>query len=410
MRLLSVFVLASSLLLLSCTDQPSAPPIRLSQSFGPQESFRDLEAEYAAFTTQALTFNYLERKVHHWLERNNGEGMRREAAFARIKHPHLFKAVMKTEESICLQTLGFPEVQSYKDFNPDFESYTHEFICVPPRGNHTNPLGMGFNTIPAGSFIMGAPSGMGHSSNEQPQHEVQLSEFEMQRTEVTQAQWQAVMGVGNWPGPADWGTVPNEVDGLGPNYPMYYVNWCDIVGQEGDPVACEGYTDSFLPRLNAMGYGTYRLPTEAEWEYATRAGTTTEYACAAETGLDGNSQACLDSMGWYWDPNDPNTGLKFHYVARKEPNAWGLYDMHGNVRKWVQDYWGSTYYTATVNDPHPRLNPTGPATSTTRRSVRGGSARDLAYAQRSALRGNAVVNTTNRSRNNGFRLVRVAGN
>lgn len=412
-------LLLSLTLLLGCVETSPLAQMGPSKAVS-TEQFSDLEAEYAAFSTQALTFNYITRKVHHWIHQHNGEGMRREIAFARVKHPQLFKNAVKTSESLCLQTLSFPEVQLHKDFNPDFEAYTHEFICVPPRGNYNNALGMGFNTLPAGTFIMGSVNdGSGHLANERPQHTVQLSAFQMQRTEVTQAQWQAVMGTGNWPGyPAnEWsvGSQPNETYGLGPNYPMYYVNWCDIVGVEGN-AACVGYTDSFLKRLNEnhggsnpyKGDGTdkYRLPTEAEWEYAARAGTSTDYACAPESGLDGSSVECLKSMAWYWDEADPNWQEGSHLVGRKEPNAWGLYDMHGNVREWVQDRYSGTYYSETVANPYPRMNPTGPI-SGSQRVVRGATWSDLAYGQRVSLRGSASPSSSIRGRAIGFRLVRA---
>jgi formylglycine-generating enzyme required for sulfatase activity len=167
-------LLLSLTLLLSCVETSSlVVPTAPTSKAGATEQFPDLEAEYASFSTQALTFNYITRKVHHWIRSNNGEGMRREIAFARFKHPQLFKNAIKTSESICLQTLGFPEVDAYKGLNPDFEAYTHGFICVPPRGNYTNALGMGFNTLPAGSFTMGSDSL--EFSNERPPHEVQRS-------------------------------------------------------------------------------------------------------------------------------------------------------------------------------------------------------------------------------------------
>lgn len=129
----------------------------------------------------------------------------------------------------------------------------------------------------------------------------------------------------------------------------------------------------------------YRLPTEAEWEYACRAGATTDYSF-------GNSDAELGDYGWY----DENSGGKTHPVGKKKPNAWGLYDMHGNVWEWCQD-WHGDYPSGSVTDP------TGPV-SGSRRVYRGGSWLNVAWFCRSADRdGDAPAN---RSHYLGFRVLR----
>ncbi|MEP6707051.1 MAG: formylglycine-generating enzyme family protein [Pyrinomonadaceae bacterium] len=164
-----------------------------------------------------------------------------------------------------------------------------------------NPNGMEFAYIPAGSFQMG-------DSNNGPIHAVTISQgFYLGKTEVTQAQWVAVMG-------------RNPSHFKGGNLPVEMVSWVDVQG--------------FIRKLNARGNWTYRLPTEAEWEYAARAGTTGDYA--------GN----VNSMAWF----DANSGSKTHTVATKEPNAWGLYDMHGNVWEWTADWFGE-YASGSVTDP-----------------------------------------------------------
>ncbi|PIQ28046.1 formylglycine-generating enzyme family protein [bacterium (Candidatus Blackallbacteria) CG17_big_fil_post_rev_8_21_14_2_50_48_46] len=154
-------------------------------------------------------------------------------------------------------------------------------------------LGFKFVSVPAGSFAMG-------DSKDGPVHQVTLSQgFQLQNTELTQAQWQAVMGT-------------NPSFSKGDNLPVESVSWNDI--------------QSFLTQLNAKTQGGYRLPTEAEWEYASRAGSTTAYAC-------GEDESCLAEMAWYI----PNAKEMSHPVGQLKPNAWGLYDMHGNISEWVQD-------------------------------------------------------------------------
>jgi formylglycine-generating enzyme required for sulfatase activity len=202
--------------------------------------------------------------------------------------------------------------------------------------------------VPAGSFMMGESSSS---------HKVTLTKgFWIGWTEVTQAQWKAVIG----------------------NNPSYFQN-CDNC-----PVEQVSWEDvqQFIQKLNARGEGTYRLPTEAEWEYAARSGTTGDYA--------GN----VDSMGWY----SANSGSRTHEVAINQPNAWGLYDMHGNVWEWVQDWYGD-YPGGSVT------NPTG-ATSGSHWVARGGSFDAPIEVLRSAIRGTGPPSY--RAHNLGFRVLRIA--
>jgi formylglycine-generating enzyme required for sulfatase activity len=209
--------------------------------------------------------------------------------------------------------------------------------------------------IAPGRFQMGSDNG---ESDEKPVHQVTIRwGFELGKYEVTQAQWAAVMG-----------SNPSQFTACGGGCPVEQVSWDDV--------------QTFIGTLNARRDGyTYRLPTEAEWEYAARAGTTGDYA--------GN----LDELGWY----DKNAGGTTHPVGQKRPNAWGLYDMHGNVWEWVSD-WSASYPAGSVTDP------TG-ASSGAYRVFRGGSWGGTAGYCRSADRGR--VRPGDRGGNLGFRLLRV---
>ena len=202
---------------------------------------------------------------------------------------------------------------------------------------HINGLGMAFKLIPAGMFMMGSENG---DSEERPVHHVSISQpFYMGKYEVTQEQWQAVMG-----------TNPSHFQGA--KLPVENVSWNDAQG--------------FINKLNEMDAGyKYGLPTEAEWEYACRAGTTGDYA--------GN----LDDMAWYLD----NSGHQTHPVGQKQPNAWGLYDMHGNVWEWCQD-WQHENYNGAPADESAWLS----GGKQKERVLRGGSLADDAQASRSAAR------------------------
>ena len=231
----------------------------------------------------------------------------------------------------------------------------------------TTDLGTGFGAeqfaqIPAGTFQMGDIIWHGFS-NERPVHTVNITEpYYMQKTEVTQGQWRAVMG-----------NDPSHHDSCGDTCPVEQVSWNEI--------------QTFIATLNAQDPGkNYRLPTEAEWEYAARAGTSGDYG---GTGV-------LDDMGWYGD----NSGSTTHPAAEKQNNAWALYDMHGNVWEFVQDWYSPSYYSVSPTD-----DPMGPATGTYR-VLRGGSLLDGAPAARSSRRlwGGGP---TDRHYGYGFRLART---
>jgi len=198
-----------------------------------------------------------------------------------------------------------------------------------PRHSLTYLLeGNAFAQIPAGEFLMGSRSG---NADEAPPHRVRISKgFEMGKFEVTQAQWKAVMdsphheskGADN-----DRNIDPSHFKGA--TLPVESVSWDSV--------------QTFLRLLNLRDeHYTYRLPTEAEWEYAARAGQTAD------------APANLDQAAWC----ESNSEGKPQPVAQKAPNAWGLHDMLGNVMEWVQDWYAPDAYVTS-----PRNDPRGPATS-----------------------------------------------
>jgi len=224
-------------------------------------------------------------------------------------------------------------------------------------------LGAIFILIPAGTFVTGSPEGeAGRFDNETP-HPVTVSRpFYLQTTEVTQGQWKRVMG-----------KAPSHFGSCGDDCPVEQVSWYDV--------------QQFIRKLNRMeGTDRYRLPTEAQWEYAARAGTTASFHA-------GDSDEDLSRVGWWIG----NSGFKTHPVGRKASNAWGLYDMHGNVWEWVQDWYGS-YPAGPVTDPE------GPPAGSYR-VIRGGSWSSSAGLCRSAFR--ISGDPVGRISALGFRLVRT---
>ena len=206
--------------------------------------------------------------------------------------------------------------------------------------------------IEPGTFMMGSSEDEpGRQHIEGPQHEVTITRgFWLGKYELTKGQWESVMGTTPWAGHSYF--QPDA------NYPAQYISW--ETAQE------------FVGKLNeAEGSEIYRLPTEAEWEYACRAGTETSWPF-------GDDESLLGQYAWYYD-NTTNIGAEYpHAVGTNLPNPWGLYDMHGNVQEWCQDLYG-----AYASDP--QTDPQG-VLSGSSRVLRGGGFSHSAPDTRSAKR------------------------
>jgi len=223
-----------------------------------------------------------------------------------------------------------------------------------PTGPGDDISGITFVTIPGGTFLMGDIQNYNKYAREKPVHTVTLTSFEMSIYEVTQGQYQSVIG-----------TNPSHDFGVGDNYPVYCVSWydavkfCNKLSDAAGLVRC--YNEStWACDLTKNGF---RLPTEAEWEYACRAGAETYFFTGNNLSSDGQTSTDLDRAGWYYG----NSGSKTHPTGEKEKNAFGLYDMHGNVWEWCNDWYGERYYASS-----PSADPTGPSTGSNRVKRGGG--------------------------------------
>ncbi len=230
---------------------------------------------------------------------------------------------------------------------------------VAEFGNFTETyagLNLEMIAVTGGTFTMGSSNS---ESDESPPHTVSVGNFYMGKYEVTQAQWYAVMKNS----PSRFGNCNN--------CPVENVSWNDI--------------QEFLQKLNRGTGKNYRLPTEAEWEYAAKGGQGYTYA-----GSDN-----IDQVAWY----DGNSGSKTHPVGQKKPNGYGLYDMTGNVWEWCSDWYSSDYY-----ESSPAANPQGPSSGSDR-VLRGGS---WGYDAQDCRVANRIFNGPDcRDLNGGFRVVCV---
>ncbi len=259
---------------------------------------------------------------------------------------------------------------------------------VLAQDSFVNKIGMKFILIPAGAFTMGSPDSEKGRQNDEKQHRVVITKsFYMSETEVTQGQWDRLVA----PNPSSFK--------LGRYYPVDTVSWDDAI--------------QFIQFLNKReGTDKYRLPTEAEWEYACRAGSQTAFSSGDITTFSCKEQEpALVNHAWYCFNSggfSPIGDFKPHPVKLLKPNNWGLYDMHGNVQEWVQDacewrtIWSAGTGTLTrtyvdgIKDPL--------ETKGVHRVVRGGGWFQNSKYQRSAYRTN--YKPVARRNSLGFRLVR----
>lgn len=244
--------------------------------------------------------------------------------------------------------------------------------------------------VPAGTFLMGSPpEEHNRFADEGPQTNVTITrDFLMGKYPVTQRQWEALMGEGNWPGRA-----PMDIHGEGDRYPVYFISWYDT----------QDYLEALNDHILETGQGplTMRLPTEAEWEYACRGGSSTRFYFGDSLDCDDMEADCAagelpgnrsDYMWWVG-----NSNLSAQPVGLKQPNGFNLFDMHGNVMEWCQDWYTESLPGGSVVDP------TGPKGGEFR-VVRGGSSFDLAVNSRSAFRFFCFKPTLQYG-NGGFRVV-----
>ncbi len=221
-----------------------------------------------------------------------------------------------------------------------------------------------------------ADTEIARSNNEGPQHQVTISQdFYIGEFEVTQKQWKAVMKYNN-------STFFGD-----DQRPVETVTLYEIALME----------NNLISQLNQLGYGTFSLPTEAQWEYACRAGTATSLNNNTNvTMIDSAEDTNLNSIAWYFANTNP-IQLRTYPVGQKESNQWGIYDMHGNVFEWTLDWYAEDYFTV-----NPITDPTGPVAGTSK-VIKGGSFNSPASQCRSAFRFFADPSSGNASV--GFRLV-----
>jgi formylglycine-generating enzyme required for sulfatase activity len=249
--------------------------------------------------------------------------------------------------------------KQYADFRGDYARGLRELLLAVGVHTLTNEVGVEFRLIMPGVFMMGSAIG---DENERPAHQVPIHRpFYMSVHVVTQEQWARVMGT------TPWRTIDRVKEGS--RYPAVNVTWYDA--------------QQFLTALGGLDGGSYYLPTEEEWEYAARAGTTTEFSF-------GNDERDLRSYGWFRDMTQGREEYA-HEVGTKKPNPWGLYDMHGNVWEWTDTWYYGSYAAAQKLNPMEKV-------------VRGGGWDFPAYGARSAFRNKELPTRSNYVI--GFRLVK----
>lgn len=264
---------------------------------------------------------------------------------------------------------GFLAGKRYADFRQDYAKGLADLLKVVGLKDWQGPFGMKFNLIMPGAFMMGSPprppEGVNdkYEEDERPLHQVTLGRpFYIGTHAITQATWREVMGTEPWKG------MPHVREGE--NYPATCVTWYDV--------------QAFLARISEMDQqNSYYLPTEEEWEYAARAGTSSRFSF-------GDDEREMRSYGWYRDITQ-NAEEYAHEVGRKSPNPWGLYDIHGNVWEWMDNWYYGSYAVP------PKLNPF-------EKVLRGGGWDFPAHGARSAFRNKLLPSRTDASV--GLRLLR----
>lgn len=256
----------------------------------------------------------------------------------------------------CSSALLFPALLKAEE---NHIKQHHPAKTDSPKGKKIE--GMVF--VKGGCFQMGDMFGDGYSG-ERPVHEVCVNDFYIEESEVTQKEWEAVMGANP------------SVSNTGDDYPVDSVEWEDA--------------QEFIEKLNKKTGKKYRLPTEAEWEYAAKSKGKKEKFAGT------NSESELGEYAWYDDNSEGVT----HPVKQKKPNALGLYDMSGNVWEWVYDFYDGDYYSASPKD-----NPTGPDRRTSYHILRGGSWYSEARNARATDRYWSDVDVEGADSLFGFRLV-----
>jgi formylglycine-generating enzyme required for sulfatase activity len=258
-------------------------------------------------------------------------------------------------------------------------------VAVFPQEKNGSPPS-GFVRIPGGTFLMGSPASEPDRSDSEVQHRVTVSSFSMSRYEATQKEWREVMG-------------SNPSYFKGDDLPVECVSWYDVIEYCNRRSQREGLTPAYTRNGDTVTWNRsangYRLPTEAEWEYVCRAGTAAPFSTGnnittAQANYDGNYPYNGNAEGVYRD--------RTWTVGSGAANAWGLYDMHGNVFEWCWDWWGA--YPA-----EDQADPDGPA-SGRYRAIRGGSWYHVGRIVRSAYRNR--YDPADRNGDLGFRLARSA--